>query len=62
MARPKADFEKRTYNVILSKDVYEWLQKRAHNERRSGAAIVRDVLKREMNISAAERAALGEGK
>lgn len=44
MARPKAKFEKRTYNVILSQEIYDWLQRRAHRERRSGAAIIREIL------------------
>lgn len=50
MARPRHPFPTKTYNIILSQDVYEWVMKQAHERRMSGAALIREILAKEKRI------------
>lgn len=50
MARPRHPFPKKTYNIILSEELYEWVQKQAHERRISGAALIREILAKEKRI------------
>lgn len=50
MARPRSPFPTRTYNIILSQDLYDWVMKQAHERRMSGAALIREILAKEKRI------------
>lgn len=50
MARPRHPFPTKTYNIILSEDIYEWVQKCAHDRRISGAALIREILAKEKRV------------
>lgn len=51
MARPNLPFEKKTYNIILSEELYNWVQKTARAEGKSGAAYIRELLSKEKRIA-----------
>ncbi len=50
MARPRHPFPTKTYNIILSEDVYDWVQKCAHERRISGASLIREILTKEKRV------------
>lgn len=50
MARPRHPFPKKTYNIILSEELYDWVQKTARQHGKSGAAYIREVLSKEKRI------------
>jgi hypothetical protein len=50
VGRPKHVWAKRTYNVILHKYLYDWLMREAHIKNRSGASIIRDLIKAQMEL------------
>lgn len=50
MARPRHPFPKKTYNIILSEELYDWVQKEARQTGKSGAAYIRELLSKEKRI------------
>lgn len=50
MARPRHPFPTRTYNIILSQELYDWLMRQAAEQRRSGASLIRDLIAKEKRI------------
>lgn len=50
MARPRHPFPTKTYNIILSEDIYDWVQRCAHERRMSGAALIREILMKEKRV------------
>lgn len=50
MGRPSHPFPTKTYNIILSKELYEWVMKQSHDRGISGAAIIREILAKEKRI------------
>lgn len=50
MARPRHPFPTKTYNIILSEDIYDWVMRQAHERRISGAALIREILAKEKRI------------
>lgn len=50
MARPRHPFPKKTYNIILSEELYDWVQKEARQTGKSGAAYIRELLNKEKRI------------
>ncbi len=51
MARPQFPFPKKTYNIILSEELYDWVQKTARQHGKSGAAYIREILAKEKRIN-----------
>lgn len=51
MARPRSPFPTKTYNIILSEELYDWVQKTARTEGKSGAAYIRELLSKEKRIA-----------
>lgn len=50
MARPRHPFPTKTYNIILSEELYDWVQKEARQAGKSGAAYIRELLSKEKRI------------
>lgn len=50
MARPRHPFPTKTYNIILSEELYDWVQKTARQHGKSGAAYIREILSKEKRI------------
>jgi len=50
MARPRNPFINKTYNIILSEELYDWVQKTARQSGKSGAAYIREILMKEKRI------------
>ena len=50
MARPRHPFPTKTYNIILSEELYEWVMRHAHERSMSGAALIREILAKEKRI------------
>lgn len=48
MARPRHPWFKRTYNIILDQDSYAWVMREAHIKNKSGAAVIRELIKAQM--------------
>lgn len=50
VGRPKHPWVRRTYNIILDQESYEWVMKEAHLRRTSGAAVIRGLIKRQAEL------------
>lgn len=50
MARPRHPFPTKTYNIILSEELYDWVQETARAHGKSGAAYIREILAKEKRI------------
>jgi predicted DNA-binding protein len=50
MARPRHPFPTKTYNIILSEELYDWVQATARKHGKSGAAYIREILAKEKRI------------
>ena len=50
MPRPRFPTPTRTYNIILSEELYDWVMRTAHERRISGAALIREILAKEKRI------------
>jgi predicted DNA-binding protein len=50
MGRPRNPFTNKTYNIILSEELYDWVQKIARQKGKSGASYIREILAKEKRI------------